>query len=183
MLAVLLEELEEDLARLSGYLASTDRARSAAEEGVTLRLWHKLPWLLLGLAGAMVAAAIVGSFEEQLQEEVLLALFVPGVVYMADAVGTQTEAVIIRGIAVGVPARHVVSRELLTGLVIGVVVAAAFFPLAWEIWSEVSVAVGVALALLASCATATIVAMGLLMPLAVGVLATFLIAQSVRLVA
>jgi magnesium transporter len=42
-----------------------------------------------------------------------------------------------------------------------VVIAVLFLPLAWVIWSEWSVAVGVALAMLASCATATIVAMGL----------------------
>jgi magnesium transporter len=161
MLAVLLEEHEEDMARLGGYLASTEQARSASEEEVRLRLWHRLPWLLLGLAGAMLAAGIVGAFEDQLEQEVLLAFFVPGVVYMADAVGTQTEAVVIRGIAVGVPARNVVRRELLTGLVVGVVIAAAFLPLAWMLWSEGPLAVGVALALLATCATATIVAMGL----------------------
>jgi magnesium transporter len=56
---------------------------------VRLRLWHRLPWLLLGLGGAIVAAPLVGRFKEQLREEVLLAFFVPGVVYMADAVGTQ----------------------------------------------------------------------------------------------
>jgi len=108
-----------------------------------------------------VAAGIVGAFEDQLEEAVLLAFFVPGVVYMADAVGTQTEAVVIRGIAVGVPVRHVMRRELLTGLVVGIVIAALFLPLAWLIWSDGSVAVAVALALFASCATATIVAMGL----------------------
>jgi magnesium transporter len=37
---------------------------------------------------------------------VLLAFFVPAVVYMADAVGTQTEAIVIRGISVGVRARE-----------------------------------------------------------------------------
>jgi magnesium transporter len=161
MLAVLLEEHDEDLARLGGYLASTRSARSTAVESVRLRLWHRLPWLLLGLGGAIVAAALVGRFKEQLREEVLLAFFVPGVVYMADAVGTQTEAIVIRGIAVGVRARDVLQRELLSGLVIGAVVAAAFFPLAWAIWSDAAVAAGVALALLASCATATVVAMGL----------------------
>ena len=161
MLAVLLEEHEEDVARLGGYLASTAQARTASEEGVRQRLWHRLPWLLVGLAGAMVAAAIVGAFEEQLRDEVLLAFFIPGIVYMADAVGTQTEAVVIRGLAVGVPARHVFGRELASGLVIGVVVAAAFFPLAWAIWGDGAVALAVGLALLASCATATVVAMGL----------------------
>ena len=66
------------------------------------RLWHRLPWLALGLLGAMASAAVVGAFEEQLRDQVLLAFFVPAVVYMADAVGTQTEAVVIRGMSVGV---------------------------------------------------------------------------------
>jgi magnesium transporter len=65
-----------------------------------------LPWLAVGLLGAMVSAGIVASFEDELAHQVLLAFFVPAVVYMADAVGTQTEAVVIRGISVGVPVRR-----------------------------------------------------------------------------
>jgi hypothetical protein len=99
MLRVLRAEHEEDLARLGGYLAGTRRARDAAEESVRRRLVHRLPWLLLGLAGAMASAIIVGAFEHQLDARVLLAFFVPGVVYMADAVGTQTEAILIRGLS------------------------------------------------------------------------------------
>ena len=107
LLAVLLEEHDQDMARLGGFLGSTASARAASEERVTRRLWHRLPWLLVGLVGAMFAAGIVGAFEEDLERHVLLAFFVPGVVYMADAVGTQTEAIIIRGLSVGVGIRMV----------------------------------------------------------------------------
>jgi len=161
LLATLNDEHEEDLLRLSGSLAGVTRARSAAEERVPSRLWHRVPWLLLGLGGAMASAGIVASFEEQLQTQLLLAFFLPAVVYMADAVGTQTEAIVIRGISVGVPARHVVGRELTTGLIMGALVAATFFPFAQLIWGDTDVAATVALALLASCSTATIVAMAL----------------------
>jgi magnesium transporter len=160
-LAVLWREHEEDLARLGGFLAGTSRARTAAEEPVGRRLWHRLPWLALGLLGAMASAGIVASFEDELAQQVLLAVFVPAVVYMADAVGTQTEAVVIRGISVGVPARHVVTRELTSGLIIGLLIAAAFFPFAYLVWGNGRVAATVALALLASTATATGVAMAL----------------------
>jgi magnesium transporter len=61
-----------------------------------------LPWLFLGLLGAIIAADIVGAFERRLEEHVLLAFFIPGIVYLADAVGTQTEALVIRGLSVGV---------------------------------------------------------------------------------
>ena len=63
----------------------------------------------------MLSAAIVASFEDELRAEVLLAFFVPAIVYMADAVGTQTETVVIRGMAAGVSIRNVVARELTTG--------------------------------------------------------------------
>jgi magnesium transporter len=161
LLAVAVAEHEEDVARLGGFLASTDQARLAAEEPVERRLWHRMPWLLVGLAGAMASAAIVGSFEDELAANVLLAFFLPGVVYMADAVGTQTEAVVIRGIAVGVPLRNVFAREALTGAVMGCMIAAAFLPFAWVVWGSGSVAVAVSLALLATCSIATLVAMAL----------------------
>jgi magnesium transporter len=161
MIAVLLAEHDEDLARLGGYLAGTTRARSAAEEPVGRRLWHRLPWLLIGLVGAMVSAAIVGAFEEQLARNLLLALFIPAVVYMADAVGTQTETVLIRGLSAGVSVRAVVRRELITGAIVGLTVAAAFLPFVLLGWGDERVAVAVSLALLASCSIATIVAMTL----------------------
>jgi magnesium transporter len=161
MLSVLLAEHDEDLARLGGYLAGTAQARRALEERVTRRLWHRLPWLLIGLLGAMASAVIVGAFEHQLEKKVLLAFFVPAVVYMADAVGTQTEAVVIRGLSVGVKLRPIVARELLSGVMIGLAIGAAFFCFAVLAWDDAGVAAAVALALVASCSIATILAMAL----------------------
>src|SRR5688572_2875099 len=50
LLRGLLAAHDEDLARLGGYLAGTRRARHAAEEPIKERLWHRLPWLIVGLA-------------------------------------------------------------------------------------------------------------------------------------
>jgi magnesium transporter len=161
IVAALLAEHDEDVARLGGYLASTRSARQAAEEDVHRRLLHRLPWLLAGLVGAMLSAVLVGAFEEELERQVLLAIFVPAVVYMADAVGTQTEALLIRGLSVGVSLRSVVRRELLTGLAIGLIVGAVFLPFALAVWGDADVAIAVALALVASCSIATVVAMAL----------------------
>jgi magnesium transporter len=161
MLRVLLTQHDQDFARLGGYVAGTSRARLAAEEGVRQRILHRLPWLLLGLLGAMLSAVLVGSFEDELSKNVLLAFFVPGVVYMADAVGTQTEAVLIRGMSAGVPIRAVVRRELVAGLLMGTLLAGLFLPFALLLWGDAGVAAGVALALLASCSIATLVAMAL----------------------
>jgi magnesium transporter len=160
-LAVLLWEHEEDLARLGGFQHNALAARQASLARVGRRFLQRMPWLLLGLVGAMAAAALVGSFEEQLQRNVLIAFFLPGIVYMADAVGTQTETLLIRGLSVGVTIRRVAGRELLTGVLVGATVAAAFYPLAFWIWGSADVALAAALSLLAACSTATLVAMAL----------------------
>jgi magnesium transporter len=161
LLAVLLEEHDEDMARLGGFLHDAQAARRASTEPVTRRLWHRLPWLLVGLAGAMLASVIVGWFEDELRQEIVLAFFVPGIVYMADAVGTQTETLVIRGLSVGVPIGGVVRRELLTGLGLGLALGLLFFPFSLLAWGQADVALAVSLALFAACSTATLVAMGL----------------------
>jgi magnesium transporter len=159
LLEVLLVEHEDDLARLGGFLASGAAARSAAVENVGRRLWHRLPWLLLGLAGALVAAGIVGFFEHELEEQVLIAFFVPGVVYLADAVGTQTEALVIRGLSVGVAIGRVALRESITGVVLGVLFAALSYPLIVLLWGDAEVAAAVAVAMFAASSVATVIAM------------------------
>jgi magnesium transporter len=161
LLEVLLHEHDEDLARIGGFLRGSAGARSAVEEPIARRLWHRLPWLLVGLAGAVLAAAIVGGFEEQLSRNVLLAFFIPGIVYMADAVGTQTETLVIRGLSVGVSIRRVVVGELLTGVVVGAILGAVFLPIGLLAWGDAEVAVSVSLALFSASSVATLVAMAL----------------------
>jgi len=102
LIGIFLHEHDEDMARLGGYLRGTSAAPSASEEPILRRFWHKVPWLVLGLLGALISADVVGAFEGRLQENVLLAFFMPGIVYLADAVGTQTETVVVRGLSVGI---------------------------------------------------------------------------------
>lgn len=164
MLGTMLVEHDEDLARLGGYVASSSRARHAAEENVSRRLLHRLPWLVIGLVGAMASAVLVGAFEHQLDSKVLLVFFVPAVVYMADAVGTQTETLLIRGMATEIRIPVVLRREAATGLMIGIAIAVCFFPFALIGWGDAGVALAVSIALFASCSIATVVAM--VLPLA-----------------
>lgn len=161
LLAVLLHEHDEDLARMGGFLRDSSMARTASEEPVVKRFWHRVPWLLVGLLGALLAADIVGAYEQQLQANVMLAFFIPGIVYLADAVGTQTEALVIRGLSVGVSIGGVVRREVYTGLLVGVTLAAVFFPIGLWRWGDASMVAAVALAILAACTTASAVALTL----------------------
>jgi magnesium transporter len=117
--------------------------------------------LIVGLIGAMASAALLAGFEDRLTQHVELAFFLPAIVYMADAVGTQTETLAIRGLSVGVAIRRIYAKELATGVLIGALIATCFLPFALLLWDDLSVAVTVSLALLASCAVASAVALAL----------------------
>lgn len=68
-----------------------------------LSIWqsvqHRLPWLVLGLAGGLIGAEIIHQFEGLLSERLILAAYIPLIVYMSDAVGTQMETYEIRDLA------------------------------------------------------------------------------------
>lgn len=160
MLRILLTEHDEDMARLGGYLKSSATARQAAREPVGRRFRHRMPWLLLGLLGMALSAGVIGSFEERLSRNVTLAFFLPGIVYMADAVGTQTETLVIRGLSVGVGIRQLVRREIITGVLVAAALAAIFGPFTL-LYGDPQVMLVASLSLLAACAIASIVAMAL----------------------
>ena len=159
LLAVLLAEHEEDMARLGGFLHSVQSARSTTVESVSRRLWHRLPWLVVGLVGAMLSAGLMAAFEARLDAVLAVAYFVPGIVYLADAVGTQTETLAIRGLSVGVGIRRILIPEALTGLVVGVLLGLFMMPVVVLMTGDGRLAAAVALAVLAASSIATVVAL------------------------
>jgi magnesium transporter len=161
LLEVLLREHDEDLARVGGFLKRSQAVQLSSEEPLWRRFWHRLPWLLLGLAGALFAADLVSVFDRQLQANLLLAFFIPGIVYMADAVGTQTETLVVRGLSVGIGVRRLLRLELLSGLGIGLALGTFGALLVLWRWGDPDVALVLGLAILAACSTATLVAMAL----------------------
>jgi magnesium transporter len=161
LLRVMLAHHDRDLARLSGVLETTAEARHAMQEPMADRLWHRVPWLLLGLLGSAGAAMLVRGFEGSLSADVRLAFFIPGMVYMADAVGTQTEALVIRGLSVGFPIRRVFRLESLTGLLVGVLLGLVSLPTIWLVLGSFPLALTVSLALVVACAVASVIAMSL----------------------
>ncbi len=161
LLTVLLEEHEQDLARLSGVLHRDGMARSFSRESFSRRFVHRLPWLIAGLGAALATVSLMGGFEGRLERNVTLAFFVPAIVYLADAVGTQTGTLIVRGFSVGVRSRDVLGRELITGALVGLVLAALAGPLAWLLWGDQRAAAAFATALVGASAVASVVAVAL----------------------
>ncbi|MHB1223042.1 MAG: magnesium transporter [Gemmatimonadaceae bacterium] len=163
LLDILRREHHEDIHRLAGIQRETAHARSSLEEPPTRRARERLPWLLVGLAGSMAAAFVVSRFEHVLSAQVTVAFFVPAIVYLADAIGTQTEAIAVRGLSVRhVPLRRLLGGELRAGLLIGAVLAALALPAVIVGWEDAWLTAAVALSILIAGTLATTI--GLLLP-------------------
>lgn len=68
-------------------------------ETLTHLIRERIPWLILGLCGGILATFIVSRFESILSRSISLAFFLPVIVYMSDAIGTQTENIYVRNLA------------------------------------------------------------------------------------
>ncbi|TSC86870.1 MAG: hypothetical protein G01um10147_745 [Microgenomates group bacterium Gr01-1014_7] len=75
------------------------RLEDDSKEKITLLIRERIPWLILGLCGGILATFIVSRFENILSRNISLAFFLPVIVYMSDAIGTQTENVYVRNLA------------------------------------------------------------------------------------
>ncbi|MGB2717697.1 MAG: magnesium transporter [Vicinamibacterales bacterium] len=93
---VIKDEATEDVYRLAG-VAGDDRVFTKASESLRKRL----PWLVINLATAFLAASVVGVFETTIGVVTALAVFMPVVAGMGGNAATQTLTVIVRGIALG----------------------------------------------------------------------------------
>ncbi|MCU0968765.1 MAG: magnesium transporter [Rubrivivax sp.] len=163
LMDILRREHVEDLHRLAGILRETDQARDALESPPLRRARHRLPWLMVGLLGCIVATAIVARFEEALAAQPALAFFIPALVYLADAIGTQSEAVAVRGLSLSrIGIARLVGSEMRTGAVIGTALALVTLPLVWIAFGDPALAVTVSLALAGSSLVAS--SLGLALP-------------------
>lgn len=122
----------------------------------------RLPWLILGLVGGILMGGVASVFEHSLQAEISLSFFLPLVVYMSDAIGTQTETLLIRRMA----ARKVsVVREVVletgTGLIIGSIIGLLALLTLYFWTGKPMLALIVGLAVLSSAITAAVIASSL----------------------
>lgn len=143
LLKVMQQEATEDLYQFAGV-----SNQEKAVEPVRIAVLHRYRWLLVNLATAFLAAWVVSLFEDTLSRLVILASFMPIVAGMGGNAGTQTLAVVIRGIATGeieknqglLVAKKEVGAGIVNGLIVGVVVSLV------AIWWQGSPVLGLVLA-------------------------------------
>jgi magnesium transporter len=163
LLEILAQEHHEDVHRLVGILKMRAGARHALDDPPLIRAGRRLPWLLVGLMLSTVATAMMVGFEQALSANIAIAFFIPALVYLADAVGTQTEAIVVRGLSLRMrPLLPLLVGEVATGALIGLSLALLAFLGIWLVFQDLRLAIGVALALFAASTIASM--LGLLLP-------------------
>lgn len=163
LIEILSQEHREDVHRLVGILKERAGARHALEDPPLRRASRRLPWLLVGLGMSSIAAVLMAGFEHVLQANIIIAFFIPSLVYLTDAVGTQTEAIAVRGLSLrSRPLRPILIGEIATGSLIGLPLALFAFLGVWLAFGDVLMAVGVAVSLFAASTVAS--TLGLLLP-------------------
>ncbi len=159
---IMREDHIQDMDRLVGIWRNSDQALSAIEGNPLRRVLDRLPWLIVGTVGSVLATGLMATFESTLRADLAVVFFIPGIVYLADAIGTQSEAIAVRGLSFSdTPIPQLLKGEFKTGLYLGIALALIVFPFIWFAFNA-SLAFAVSVALI--CASSVATSIGLLLP-------------------
>jgi magnesium transporter len=120
---VIEEEADEDISLMAGVIR-----QEIAEESSFKISKARLPWLIAGLLGGILAAVVIDQFESSLERVIALAFFFPVIMAMGGNTGTQASTVAVRGLATGdiglvnISKRLLVEMKvaLLNGIIVGI---------------------------------------------------------------
>ncbi|MBC8344752.1 MAG: magnesium transporter [Candidatus Marinimicrobia bacterium] len=117
---IIREEATEDFLQMVG--AGKDREILLKSSWDNARM--RLPWLFASWVGGILAAFIIGVFDDILQNTIVLAAFIPVIIGMGGNIGTQSSTIIVRGLATGRVGLEnsvkILLKEMRVGLILGI---------------------------------------------------------------
>lgn len=139
-----------------------DKIQYAEDEVTPFRrlLIMRFPVLALGLILGLGLSFITSRFEEVLLENISVAFFLPFIVYLADAVGQQTQNIYVRDLKAGKANFKIyLIKETFIGLALGLIfsIVTAIFVTFW--FKSPEMALAVSLAVFGAVVTAPLIAL------------------------
>ncbi len=119
---VIREEATEDFLQMAG--AGKDHEillKSTVDNAMT-----RAPWLFASWIGGVMAALIIGVFENELEKVVALAAFIPIIMGMGGNIATQSSTIVVRGIATGRVNMEELSKVIFKEMRVGVILGALY---------------------------------------------------------
>ena len=135
VIEVLREEDTADMQKVSGMEALEG---PYLETGFLAMIRKRAGWLVILFLGEMLTASAMTHYEHQIEEAVVLALFIPLLISSGGNTGSQATTLIIRAMALGELRLRdwwrVIGRELAAGIVLGCLLGAIGFAriLIWQ---------------------------------------------------
>jgi len=94
---VMEEEASEDIQKMAGI---SDEAEIRQTSALKIS-FGRLPWLLVGFGGQLMAALVMKQFEISLREIFMATFFIPLMMAMGGNAGIQAATIVVRGMALG----------------------------------------------------------------------------------
>lgn len=158
---VIQQEAEEDLLRMGGV------GDEELSDSVLSTSRSRVPWLLVNLVTAFLAASVISLFDATIEKVVALAVLMPIVAGMGGNAGSQTMTVTVRALATRdldiYNAWRIIRREMLVGLINGGVFAVLIGAVAGTWFQSVSIGVIIGAAMIVNMFVAALG--GILIPL------------------
>jgi magnesium transporter len=135
VIEVLREEDTADIQKIGGMEALDG---PYLETGFLAMIRKRAGWLVILFLGEMLTASAMTHYEHQIEEAVVLALFIPLLISSGGNTGSQATTLIIRAMALGQLRLkdwwRVIGRELAAGIVLGCLLGAIGFAriLVWQ---------------------------------------------------
>lgn len=161
ILSILDQESEEDLLKFAGIILGENHPEEQSNLPVYKSFISRIPWIVFGMVGGTITATLIGNFQSILSQNLILASFIPLVAYVANAVGNQTQMVLIRDLAVRT--KIDTSTYWVKQFIISILIAFAcwltIILITSLVWQETYLGVVVGLSIFIAIITATFLAM------------------------
>lgn len=143
---VIHEEADEDIKLLAG-VGDEDVSDTTVD---TVK--SRAPWLAVNLVAAVLVSLVIGLFNATIEQMVALAVLMPIVASMGGNAGAQTMTVTVRALAMreldGGRLRRLIRREMVVGVVNGVIFAILIGLVTWLRYANVELGVVIGLAMI-----------------------------------
>ena len=162
---VIREEATEDFFQMAGAGKDREILMKSSWDNAKSRI----PWLFASWIGGVCAAAIIGFFDNTLQNTLALAAFIPVIIGMGGNIGTQTSTLVVRGLATGrvnVGNKiNIIFKEIRVGIILGILYGLLLGLFAIMSFVNISPYLGLVVGLGIACSMLIATAFGSLVPL------------------
>ncbi len=145
--------LRKDIFHFAGIHHSHLEYENTLQVPLGKSVWHRAPWLIIGLIGVLITAAIIGLFEDVIKSKIVLTFFIPAIVYISGALGNQLQTLFIRDMAVmgdKLKIHRYIIKQTSISVILSIIIASITFFGVSFFWKDIEATKIISLAMFSS---------------------------------